>query len=264
MRDQHREPAAVEASQERQQIQRRRARQAGVDDQDRLVARDHDLADDARPVVLLAAPDAVGELVDHGFRASSRSPTTARAAGSGPGDVQRPRSAQAHEVGQVEGRERRERVRHRRDHRALDEQLLEAPDEGPAGRTRDPLVERGGQQRDQAEGTGAPDGDAPRVDLLTGRVALRQPLHASRGRRRPGSRAGRGPAARPPSRARTRSPRSRPCHAGRARVRPSRASARPPRPPTRARAPCRAHRVRSGRREPRRPIRTAEAAARRA
>ena len=112
--------------------------------QHRLVAGDHDLAHDARAVVLLAAPDALGELADHRGRlegveqAADDGGAIARPAD----DMQRAGPAETREVGEVERLEGGERKRHRRDRRALDEQLLEALGEGPAGGARDALVER--------------------------------------------------------------------------------------------------------------------------
>ena len=74
--------------------------------------------------------------------------------------------------------ERAEPEHHRRDPRALDQQLLEARDEARADGAGDVVVERGGQQRDERERAVAVHDDAPLVDLLAGRVALRQHAHA--------------------------------------------------------------------------------------
>ena len=194
----------------------------------------------------------VGELVDHAdaSRASSRPPTTAALSPAPADDVQRARPAETREVGQVERLERGERKRHRRDRAGS----RRAAPRGSRRRARSaaPAMRSssdGCEQGDQPERLRAPDRDAPRVDLLPGRVALGEPLDERERRRRRGSRGGRGRASRPPSRARTRRLRSRPCRAGPERARPSRARVRSRRPPMRARPPCRARRARSARRE---------------
>ena len=73
--------------------------------------RDHDLADDARAVVLLAAPDAVGELADHALRPDGveQSPTIPAssaplpAARSGRGVARRTRSARSNSSSAANG-----------------------------------------------------------------------------------------------------------------------------------------------------------------
>ena len=187
MRDQHddararRAPARAAAA----RPSRRRARPVSTTST-ASSPRDHDLADDARAVVLLAGPDAVGELADHaGAPIASRSRSTSRGAVvAGAGGEQRARLPRRTRSSRSKSLERAEREGHRRDAGALDEQLLEALGERPARGAGDAIVERRRQQGDQAERLRSPHGDAPLVDLLAGRVALGQPLRRTPARRR--------------------------------------------------------------------------------
>ena len=144
------------------------------------VAADHDLADDARAVGLLALQHPVGDLVDDARRPSRSAPpraagTTRRivAARSGSGRPSRTRSARSN-VSSA-----RERKRHRRDPRALDQQLLEAL--GEPCPLAAPAMSSSSAAASSATRPNAPvavHDDAPLVDLLARGVALRQPPHA--------------------------------------------------------------------------------------